>query len=103
MHSTAQPYFSLMVCAAFSISAAFLMDMPESISASGMFGVSTSAIGSSLAVSASTASSRSSLEPEVATITGSTTMCLAPYSCSLSAIVPISSAEDTIPILTASG
>ena len=36
-------------------------------------------------------------------MTGSTTMCFAPYSFNFAAIVSISSAEDTMPILTASG
>ena len=49
------------------------------------------------------ASSLMSLDPEVATITGSTTIFCALYSVSLSAIVPISPAEDTMPIFTASG
>ena len=66
-----------MAFAAASMPAASEMVMPDRISASGMLGVSTSAMGSSLAVRACTASSRSSLEPEVATITGSTTMCFA--------------------------
>ena len=78
MHSTAQWYFSLISFAAASIPAASVIFMPERISASGMLGVTTSAMGSSFSVSACTASSRSSLEPEVATITGSTTICFAP-------------------------
>ena len=103
MQSTAQPYFSLMVCAAFSMSAAFLIGISARISASGMLGVRTSAIGSRFAHRALTASSRRSLEPDVATMTGSTTICFAPYCFSLAAIVSMSSAEETIPILTASG
>ena len=79
------------------------MVMPERISASGMFGVRTSASGRSFSHSAVTASSRSSFAPDVATMTGSTTMCFAPYSFNFAAIVSISSAEDTMPILTASG
>lgn len=77
--------------------------MPERISASGMFGVRTSASGRSFSHSAVTASSRNSFAPDVATMTGSTTMCFAPYSFNFAAIVSISSAEDTMPILTASG
>ena len=50
----------------------------DRISASGMLGVSTSASGSSFSVSGCTASSCSSFAPEVATITGSTTICFAP-------------------------
>ena len=92
-----------MVCAAFSISAAFLIGISARISASGMLGVRTSAIGSRFAHRALTASSRRSLEPDVATMTGSTTICFAPYCFSLAAIVSMSSAEETIPILTASG
>ena len=79
------------------------MVMPERISASGMFGVRTSASGRSFSHSAVTASSRNSFAPDVATMTGSTTMCFALYSFNFAAIVSISSAEDTMPILTASG
>ena len=63
--------------AAASIPAASVMVRPLSSSASGMLGVTTSANGSSLWVSASMASVRSRREPEVATITGSTTRCFA--------------------------
>ena len=54
-----------------------LMVMPARISASGILGVTTSAMGRSFVSSAPTASSRSRREPLVATITGSTTMCRA--------------------------
>ena len=50
-----------------------------------------------------TASGSSRAAPEVATITGSTTICFAPYCRSFWAITRISSWELTIPILTASG
>ena len=46
----------------------------SSASVSGMFGVMTVASGNSRVVSAATASSSMSLAPEVATITGSSTM-----------------------------
>ena len=83
--------------------AASVIAMPERISASGMLGVSTAASGSSSRHRASTASERRSLAPEVATITGSTTMFSALYSLSFAAITAISSAEETMPIFTASG
>ena len=54
--------------AARSTSSALAIFMPASASASGMFGVTTSARGNSSATSASTAA------PLVATITGSTTI-----------------------------
>ena len=68
-----------------------------------MFGVMTVASGNSLEVSAATASSSMSLAPEVATITGSSTMFRAWCADRRSAIVSIRSALDTIPILTAIG
>ena len=77
LQRTEQPYCSLIFRAAASIPAASVMTRPERISASGMLGVTTSASGSSCSVRACMASSRSSREPEVATITGSTTMCFA--------------------------
>ena len=49
------------------------------------------------------ASSCKSFAPEVATITGSTTMCRAPYWASLSAMTVMSAPEETMPIFTASG
>ena len=103
LHSTAQPYFSLMYLAAASMPVASVMVMPERISASGMLGVRTAASGSSSRHRASTASSRSSFAPEVATITGSTTMFFALYCFSFSAMTTMRSAEETMPIFTASG
>lgn len=86
-----------------SMSAAPEMLRPERISASGMLGVTTSARGSSARLSVSMASSRRSFAPLVATMTGSTTMCFAPYSRSFAAMSSMSPAEETMPILTASG
>ena len=79
------------------------MGRPQSTSASGMLGVSTVASGSSSRSSVSTASSQISREPDVDTITGSTTTLPAPYFFKLSAITRINSADDTMPIFTASG
>ena len=103
MHSTAQPYFSLMARAAFSMSVAFSMVMPDRTSASGMLGVSRVARGRSVSFRASTASSEMSRAPLVATITGSTTMFRAPYCRSLSAMTAMRAVEDTMPVFTASG
>ena len=89
--------------AAASIPAASVMVMPDRISASGMLGVTTSAMGRSCPVRIWMALSCSSLEPEVATITGSTTMCLASYWRSFLAMVSMSADDDTMPILMASG
>ena len=80
-----------------------VMVMPERISASGMLGVRTVARGSSCASRTAMASSRRSFAPEVATITGSTTMCFAPYWRSLSAMTEMRPEEETMPIFTASG
>ena len=92
-----------MVSAAFSISASVLISISESTSASGIFGVITVARGNNLLFNVPMASSLISLAPLVATITGSTTMFFAWYSVSLSAIVSISSLDETIPVLIASG
>ena len=91
--STAQPKCSASVRPAVSISASVRMPSlssradsvsssdvrscmacASSASVSGMFGVMTVASGNSRVVSAATASSSMSLAPEVATITGSSTM-----------------------------
>ena len=85
------------------MSAALRIVMPERISASGMLGVSTVARGSRSSFRAETASSVMSRSPEVATITGSTTRFLAPYSFSLAAITRISGMLETMPVFTASG
>lgn len=60
------------------MSSAVRTSMPESTSASGMLGVSTVAMGSSLCFSVPTASSPMRRAPLVATITGSTTTFAAP-------------------------
>ena len=91
------------VSAAFSISSCVLISIPESTSASGIFGVITVASGNNLLFNVSIASSLINLDPLVATITGSTTMFLALYCFSLSAIVSINSIDETIPVLIASG
>ena len=59
--------------AAVSTSSNDAIAMPESTSASGMLGVITVERGNSWRTSASTAASAMSAEPDVATITGSTT------------------------------
>jgi hypothetical protein len=64
--------------------------------------VTISASGIRWVFSAATASSRSSLSPLCATITGSSTMRATRYSCSLRATVSISSGENSMPIFTAS-
>ena len=79
------------------------MLQPASTCASGIFGVRMSAMGISSSFSTASASRAISREPLVETITGSTTMCSALYSFSLSAITRIRPAEDTMPIFTASG
>ena len=79
------------------------MEMPERTSASGILGVRTAARGRSSSFRASTASWEMRREPLVATITGSTTMFLALYCFSLSAITSMRPVEETIPVLTASG
>ena len=68
-----------------------------------MFGVATSASGSSSSTSARTASSSMRRAPLVATITGSTTTLRAPCARSRSAIVAMMAADDTMPIFTAAG
>ena len=70
---------------------------------SGMFGVTTAARGKSAFISIATASVLIRGEPLVAAITGSTTIFFALKCLSLLAMAWISSAEDTMPILTASG
>ena len=67
-----------MISAARTMSSDDRMQIPESTSASGMLGVSTVAMGSSLCFSAPTASSPMRRAPLVATITGSTTIFAAP-------------------------
>ena len=83
-----------------SIAQKDLFVMSASTSASRRFGVITSASGRSLFISASAASSRSSLLPDVETITGSATMFSAFHSVSLPAIASIISDDDTMmPVL----
>ena len=75
---------------------------PVSARASGMFGVTTVASGSSRSTSASRASSSSRTAPLSATITGSTTTGASPTSASASTTASTVSAVPSIPILTAS-
>ena len=100
---TAQPYRSLICRAARSMSASVRMVRPERISPSGMLGVVTVARGSSSPSRVATASSSSSREPAVETITGSTTMFSAWYRRSRWAITSMSLLDETMPIFTASG
>ena len=67
-----------------------------------MFGVTTVARGMRRVLSASTASSRSSLAPPFATMTGSTTSGVMPCSVIFSATVSMISAPESMPVLTAS-
>ena len=89
--------------AAISTSSNDAIAMPESTSASGMLGVITEARGNSWRTSASTAASAMSAEPDVATITGSTTTLAALWRSSPSAMAPTMAGDDTMPIFTASG
>ena len=100
---TTQPYFSLIISAAFIISSSFEIFISERTSASGIFGVRTVASGKRCSLRVLTASSLISFAPLVATITGSTTIFFASYFFSLSEIVFIRLDEETIPIFTASG
>ena len=68
-----------------------------------MLGVTRADSGNSSRVSTSTASVFISADPLVATITGSTTMFLAPYSVSLSAMTSMRGTLATMPVFTASG
>ena len=79
------------------------MDIPDKTSPSGILGVTRAAIGSSSPARVSTASVRIRREPLVATITGSTTMFLALYCFSLSAMTSMRPVEETMPVFTASG
>ena len=92
-----------MASAARSMASSSPMAKPHSRSASGMLGVITSARGNSSSIRAVRALSCIRLEPLVATITGSTTMCSARYSRSLVPMARMMSALDTMPIFTASG
>lgn len=89
-----------MSLAAASMPAASVIAMPERISASGMLGVSTAAQRQPVpGTEPPLRQSAGAWAPEVATITGSTTMFSALYSLSFAAITAISSAEETMPIL----
>ena len=101
--STLQSYVSLMIFAAFSMSFSFLISISASISASGIFGVITFAIGSNFFFNVSIASSLINLTPLVETITGSTTILSALNLRSFVEIISMILLSDTIPILTASG
>ena len=92
-----------MASAARSMASSSPMAKPHSRSASGILGVITSARGNSSSIRAARALSCIRLEPLVATITGSTTMCSARYSRSLVPMARMMSALDTMPIFTASG
>ena len=92
-----------MASAARSMASSSSMAKPHSRSASGILGVITSARGNSSSIRAARALSCIRLEPLVATITGSTTMCSARYSRSLVPMARMMSALDTMPIFTASG
>ena len=92
-----------MAAAARSMASSSSMAKPHSRSASGILGVITSARGNSSSIRAVRALSCIRLEPLVATITGSTTMCSARYSRSLAPMARMMSALDTMPIFTASG
>ena len=95
--------YALFRQAARSMSASVRMVRPERISPSGMLGVATVARGSSSPSRVATASSSSSREPAVETITGSTTMFSAWYRRSRWAITSMSLLDETMPIFTASG
>src|SRR5690606_16408037 len=87
--------------AAASAASSSAMAWPSSSSASGVLGVTRLASGSSRLRSASRASSASSLAPEVATITGSSTTCGGRCASSASATAWMTSAEASMPSLTA--
>ncbi len=74
---------------------------PVSAWASGRFGVTTVASGNSAVTRVLTASSRSSLLPELATMTGSTTSG-SPREARAPATASISGAENSMPVLAAS-
>src|SRR5688500_16713920 len=78
-----------------------MMRMPHSSSASGILGVSTVAKGNRRVRNASSASSSSSLAPEVATMTGSTTSCAGRCVSIASATAWMTFAFASIPSLTA--
>ena len=103
LRRTEQPNFLEIFLAAVSISSSEETDIWARTSASGMFGVITVASPSNSLFNTSTASSLISLAPLVATITGSITIFLSEYCLIDEAITLISSAEETIPIFTASG
>ena len=85
------------------MSASDWMLISASTSASGMFGVMTSASWRRSSFRVSIASSEMRRAPLVATMTGSTTMFFASYCWSFSAMVVIRSEFETMPIFTASG
>ena len=97
--SFSEPIFS----AALTMSSGVSIFIPDRISASGMLGVIRSASGKNSLTSVPIAPSSISFAPLVATMTGSTTMFLALYCLSFSAIVCIRAELETIPIFTASG
>ena len=100
---TAQPKRSASSHAAACCSSASEIGLPVRAVASGMLGVITRASGSSLPVSTVEASSLMRRAPDVATMTGSTTMFSARQRSRRCAIVSMMAAEDTMPIFTAAG
>ena len=87
LHKTAQCYSSWIFFAASTISSSDLISISARTSASGIFGVITVAIGNSCVFNVSIAVSLISLDPLVATITGSTTIFFRWYSFSFFDIV----------------
>ena len=77
--------------------------MPARYCASGTFGVSTSANGSTVSISAPTDFGSISGSPFLANMTGSMTTFAGRYWRSLSATAFMHSGEESMPILTASG
>ena len=100
---TALPHAAAIARAASAMSASPSMRPSARISASGMLGVTTLASGSSSRLSTSSASSAIRRDPDVDTMTGSTTT--RPTSCARrpSAMARMIAAEETMPTLTASG
>jgi len=99
--STAQPKVPLRRRAASRTSARQRSVMPESVSASGTFGVITVASGSSLSLSALIAESAMRRAPLVATITGSITFAMAGRPRSFSATTSMTAGSASIPVLSA--
>ncbi len=88
--------------AASRMSSSVLIAFFERTCASGMFGVTTRAIGMRRLARVSLASSTSNVSPPFATITGSTTNFLMPWAESLSATTSIAGVLKSIPVFAAS-